>query len=642
MPLYPAELSGAQPLVQARRTTAFTLGGAFADVALDAIDVQNNITYIEQTSPTETTSKFNGQYEVSYGCTAPAGVQTTSLRVQKNHAGAIAGSTAAATSAGDAENISRQFIVSLLVGDVLTVQAMSSAGAPDIAAGLTLTVTLLAGEKGDPGGGGAVDVNAVHVNVADEIDLIAEKLALDANDVLILEDSMAGWIKKKVKAANLPAGAALAVLAPVNVTKAAADVGLGVTAARDDHKHDIDTAAPGAGAVAVGNAAAEGAATTLARSNHQHAVARGNPVSVGTANNAGIGTDFAAGDHVHAGLTRGAGDFSTFAADVAPVAADVMLLEDSTAAGAKKSVQISDLLSSVVPTTRTVTAGAGLTGGGALSANITLNAIANADGSIIVNADDIQVGVLATDGQHGVRGGGTQHAVAVAGVSNGFMSSAQATTLAAAVPNTRQVIAGAGLTGGGDLSANRTLNVIANADASIVVNADDIQVGVLATDAQHGARGGGTQHAVATGLAAGFMSAADFTKLAAVTVGVLGWGNDNVQTNTTTRYLSPWYSSATAGTSPIQYRVPVAGTLKNFYVHHNVTAGNGNAIVYTIRINGVASALTVSMASTAADGSDLVHTVAVAQGDLVDVAVTKVASVGTSPSSITASARLQQ
>lgn len=64
----------------------------------------------------------------------------------------------------------------------------------------------------------------------------------------------------------------------------------------------------------------------------------------------------------------------------------------------------------LVPTTRTVTAGTGLTGGGALSGNITVNAVAHADGSIKVNPDDIQVGVLATDAQHGARGGGTQHA----------------------------------------------------------------------------------------------------------------------------------------------------------------------------------------------------------------------------------------
>lgn len=81
------------------------------------------------------------------------------------------------------------------------------------------------------------------------------------------------------------------------------------------------------------------------------------------------------------------------------------------------------------------------------------------------------------------------------------------------VPSTRILTAGAGMTGGGNLSADRTFNVVANADGSIVVNADDVQVGVLATDAQHGTRGGGTLHAEATTSVAGFLSAADKTKL---------------------------------------------------------------------------------------------------------------------------------
>lgn len=80
-------------------------------------------------------------------------------------------------------------------------------------------------------------------------------------------------------------------------------------------------------------------------------------------------------------------------------------------------------------------------------------------------------------------------------------------------PTARQVISGTGLTGGGDLSADRTLNVAANADASIVANANDIQVGVLATDAQHGTRGGGTLHANATTSTAGFMAATDKASL---------------------------------------------------------------------------------------------------------------------------------
>lgn len=70
------------------------------------------------------------------------------------------------------------------------------------------------------------------------------------------------------------------------------------------------------------------------------------------------------------------------------------------------------------------------------------------------------------------------------------------------------ITAGAGLTKTGN-----TLDVVANADASITVNANDIQVGVLATDGQHGTRGGGTQHAAATTSVNGFLSATDKTRI---------------------------------------------------------------------------------------------------------------------------------
>lgn len=83
------------------------------------------------------------------------------------------------------------------------------------------------------------------------------------------------------------------------------------------------------------------------------------------------------------------------------------------------------------------------------------------------------------------------------------------TSSVSAVPSSRLVTAGAGLTGGGSLAADRTIDVVAG-DASIVVAADSIAVGVI-SDAQHGTRGGGTTHAAATTVAAGFMSAADKT-----------------------------------------------------------------------------------------------------------------------------------
>lgn len=76
------------------------------------------------------------------------------------------------------------------------------------------------------------------------------------------------------------------------------------------------------------------------------------------------------------------------------------------------------------------------------------------------------------------------------------------------VPSSRQIIAGAGLTQtpGPTLAADMTINAVANADGSIVVNANDIQVGVI-SDAQHGNRGGGALHTAVTNLAAGFAPA---------------------------------------------------------------------------------------------------------------------------------------
>jgi len=117
------------------------------------------------------------------------------------------------------------------------------------------------------------------------------------------------------------------------------------------------------------------------------------------------------------------------------------------------------------------------------------------------------------------------------------------------------------------------------------------------------------------------------------------WGSNGVSSTTTTRYLHPWYEDSLAPTTVIQWRVIANGTISLMRVRHNTTAGNGNNIVYTLRVNGTASALTVSIPSTTADASDLTHSVTVAAGDLVDIEVTKAASVGTSPSDIMCSAQ---
>lgn len=445
--------------------------------------------------------------------------------------------------------------------------------------------------------------------------------------------------------------------------------------------------------------------------------------------------------------------------------------------------------SAFVPTSRQVIAGAGLTGGGDLTVDRTFDVGANADGSITVNPNDIQVGVLATDAQHGTRGGGTQHAVAVAAVSAGFLSGADKDALdkllevkdegtslgtgkrklnfigagvSAAISGPDQIdvtiagsgsatitvkdegtsltpdkntlnIVGPGITattdGGNPSQANITIGTAAPGTIAVGDTAAEGSADSLArSDHRHAlpapaapanvtkaaaSAGAATtvaradhKHDVSTAApaATGVSTAsaegaattlarsdhshqsntapADVTKAAAA-IGTSGeparadhkhdvttaapvnvgdtlaegtatslarsdhvhraefpchiFGNNSVTATTTTRYLTPGYTAGTAPTAPVQYRVPSAGTVRRLRVRHNTGAGNGLAIVYTVRINNTPSAVTLSLASTATDGSDLVNTVAVAAGDLIDIEVTKAASVGTSPAEIMAS-----
>lgn len=165
--------------------------------------------------------------------------------------------------------------------------------------------------------------------------------------------------------------------------------------------------------------------------------------------------------------------------------------------------KLDGLPASAPPTSRVIVAGDGLVGGGDLSADRTID-VAAVDASIDVQANGIRVGVV-SDAQHGNRGGGALHADATTTVS-GFFTGPEKVKLAglptSAVPTSRQIIAGNGLIGGGDLTADRTINVAA-ANASITVAADSISVGVI-NDTQHGNRGGGLLHTAATAAVPGF------------------------------------------------------------------------------------------------------------------------------------------
>lgn len=288
-------------------------------------------------------------------------------------------------------------------------------------------------------------------------------------------------------------------------------------------------------------------------------------------------------------------------------------------------------------------AGAGLTQTGS-----TLDVVANGDGSIVVNANDLQVGVLASDGQHGSRGGGTTHAEATTSVA-GFLSAADKTKLdglpSSAVATTTQVIAGTGLTGGGALSGNVTLNVIANADGSIVANANDVQVGVLASDAQHGVRGGGTQHAtaVASG-AAGFMSGSDKAKLdglpgaCSTTIWVADGAATSTYANGRRYFVLPhsgdditWqFTSARTGTLQVKIRYAMSSSESanvRLRLDSLVTGAGGNpaaSIVAGTAFTLATSNDVLSHDLTSSNSSDFA--IAVSEGDDVLLTLNRLAS----------------
>jgi hypothetical protein len=182
----------------------------------------------------------------------------------------------------------------------------------------------------------------------------------------------------------------------------------------------------------------------------------------------------------------------------------------------------------------TITAGAGLTGGGDLTTNRTIN-VATADTSMTINADSIQVRLATTSGltistglmiDDSIAGAGLTIASKVLAVGSGDgidvaadsiavdvtdiignglveevtnnialgtpgSSTATSTNAVTASSHTHAIdstiarsavtiTAGAGLTGGGDLTTNRTINV-ATADTSMTINADSIQVRLATT-----------------------------------------------------------------------------------------------------------------------------------------------------------------
>lgn len=119
---------------------------------------------------------------------------------------------------------------------------------------------------------------------------------------------------------------------------------------------------------------------------------------------------------------------------------------------------------------------------------------------------------------------------------------------------------------------------------------------------------------------------------------MLLWGNNAIAASATTRYLTPGYDESTAPliTAIVQIRAPRAGNLRNMRVRQNSPVGtpDPDTITYTVRVNNVATTISATMGRDDVDASDLVNSVEIAAGDLLDIEVTKSGGIGTTPNDI--------
>lgn len=161
-------------------------------------------------------------------------------------------------------------------------------------------------------------------------------------------------------------------------------------------------------------------------------------------------------------------------------------------------------LATKVDTTRAVNAGTGLTGGGTLAADRTISVVYGTTAGTAAQGNDARLSDARTPLTH-------SHAQSdVTGL---------AAALAAKVDGTRSVIAGTGLTGGGDLTADRTLAVAYGTTAGTAAQGNDARLSDARTPLTH-------SHAQTdvTGLVAALATKVDTTRQVIAGTGLTGGG----------------------------------------------------------------------------------------------------------------------
>ena len=331
------------------------------------------------------------------------------------------------------------------------------------------------------------------------------------------------------------AAAALTSTAPVNVDNAAAAVGVGTTAARHDHRHTVSIGTPVA--LTVGGTNAQGSATSLVRSDHTHAL----PGVVTTgADGFASAADKTKLDGIETGaqVTSFARVQTAIGVASSPVSFNSQKITNVLNPTADQEVATKSYVDAVasgldlktscrlVATTNVTASGVQVIDGVTTATGDRLlltsqtapatNGIYVASGVTWLRAADADVSAEVTSGLYTYITEGTANADSGWALTTNDPIVLGTTALVfTQISGAGQITAGAALTKTGN-----TLDVAVHGDGSIVVNADSLQIGVIATDAQHGARAGGTTHAaVIAGGASGFITGTDKTKLDGIATG---------------------------------------------------------------------------------------------------------------------------
>ena len=102
---------------------------------------------------------------------------------------------------------------------------------------------------------------------------------------------------------------------------------------------------------------------------------------------------------------------------------------------------------------------------------------------------------------------------------------------------------------------------------------------------------------------------------------LLAWRSLNYGGTTSTRYLHRRFVDLAVSSSETPSKIPLssAGVLRNLLVGGDNSIGGGTSVAYTVRVNGVDTALTVTLSSGTQSGSDTAHSVSVASGDVASL-----------------------